>query len=299
MVSAQPPPDVEIDEALVRRLLADQFPDLVGLGIEFVANGWDNATFRLGPSSRGEYLGIRLPRRQLGVDLLRNEQRWLPVIEPLLSLPAPIPRRIGRPADDYPWPWTICEWIDGVPALEDAPSDAMLAARMLGGFLADLHVRSPLDAPDNAHRGVPLADKTTGFHSNLEHSGDLFDRPRMEAAWNELLTVDPWSRPPVWLHGDMHPLNVLVADGEVSGVIDFGDITSGDPASDLAIAWMLWPDRPDVRSVFRSMLPHDETTWERARGWALSLGLVIAVNAADRPTFGAMAAQTVEAALTS
>ncbi|MEZ5225250.1 MAG: phosphotransferase [Acidimicrobiales bacterium] len=186
----------------------------------------------------------------------------------------------------------------GVPALDRPPADARFAAIELGAFLAGLHVRAPLDAPHNPHRGVPLADKRAGFEANLAKAGKLVDADQLWSAWTEVLATPAWTGPDVWLHGDMHPLNLLVHEGQFWGVIDFGDITAGDPASDLAVAWMLWPDRPEVRSVFRTMLPHDDATWERARGWALSLGLVIAVNSADRPTFAAMAHRTITAALT-
>ena len=298
MVTNHPLAEIEITEALVHSLLLEQMPDLADLERHFVANGWDNAIYRLGPTPTGESFTLRLPRREAGVALVLNEQRWLPVIEPLLTMDAPIPLRIGVPGAAYPWPWSLCRWIDGRPALERQPDDAKRAAQELGGFLSMLHVRAPVSAPENPYRGVPLADRVAGFESSLDHATDLTDVDRLRSAWSEVLETPPWTGPPLWLHGDMHPLNLLVHDGRFSGVIDFGDLTSGDPASDLAVAWMLWPDDPGARAVFRNVLPHDDATWERARGWALALGLVIAVNAADRPTFGAMALRTIDAALT-
>ncbi len=301
MVGNQPEAEVEITEVLVRSLLREQLPALAGLDLLFVANGWDNAIYRLGPDSYGEYFGVRLPRREAGVALVVNEQRWLPVIEPLLTMAAPIPLHRGEPRGEpnagYRWPWSLCQWIEGVPALDAPPVDARLAATELGVFLAGLHVRAPLNAPTNPLRGVPLADRAAGVSTNLARAGDMVDVARVGEAWEELLATPPWAEPAVWLHGDMHPLNLLVDDGVLSGVIDFGDITSGDPASDLAVAWMLWPDELEARAVFRSMLPHDDNTWKRARGWAIALGLAIAVNSADRPAFNAMAIRTVNAAL--
>ena len=263
---AMPAAEVQVEEPLVRALLDDQHPDLVRLPLRRFANGWDNVSFRL-----GDELVVRLPRREAAARLVEHEQRWLPQLASRLPLPVPVPVRTGRPALGYPWSWSVCRWLDGEPAASSPLRDGSAAALELGAFLAALHRPAPHDAPANPFRGVPLADGDATVRDRLGQLADVVDTEPLVAAWDAALTQPPWSGPPLWLHGDLHPLNVLVADGRVAGVIDFGDITAGDPATDLAVAWMLLP-APD-RDVFRGVCGVDDATWARARGWALLLGL--------------------------
>ena len=240
-MNRMPAAEVEVSADLVRRLLADQHPDLARLPVAFLANGWDNELYRV-----GDRLIARLPRRALGAEIIKNEQRWLPELAPRLPLPIPGPERTGVPAHGYPYSWSVVPYLPGVPAAETTSFDPARAAAAVGRFLGALHIAAPTCAPANPFRGVPLAERAGSFATNLalltgQAGQDQIDRDAVLREWDAALAAPSYDGPPVWLHGDLHPANVLVNDGQVSGVIDFGDITSGDPASDLSVAWMLLP----------------------------------------------------------
>ena len=311
MANPMPAAEVEITADLVRRLLAEQHKDLAGLPVEPLATGWDNTLFRL-----GDALVARLPRRALGASIVVNEQRWLPSLAPRLPLPVPVPVRTGVPGEGYPWPWSVVPFLPGVPASDGPPFDPSLAARDLGGFFGALHVPAPPDAPDNPYRGVPLERRAATFEQNLAAldfaaldvaapdgtvPAGRGARDLVLAAWATALAVPPWDGPPVWLHGDPHPANILIGDGRVSGVLDFGDITAGDPAADLSIAWMLLPAsyHGDFRAAYAAVSgePIGEETWARGRGWALNLGIVFLAWSADNPWMRAIGHRTVAAVL--
>jgi aminoglycoside phosphotransferase (APT) family kinase protein len=279
--------DFEIDESLVRSLLQEQHPDLAGLGIRQVAGGWDNQMWRL-----VDELAVRMPRTERAPDLLRKEHRWLPVAASRLPLPVPTPVRIGEPSARFPKPWTVVTWISGEPADRAPVSRGDHAADTLAGFLRALHVEAPAEAPAG-DRGVPFKP------------GDEFDKMLEEAVasdgvaagirnvWDEAVAAPEWAGPPVWLHGDLHPANVVVSDGTLSGVIDFGDLGTGDPAADLAAAWLLLPAGAASR-FFDAYADADEAAIRRARGWAAvkCLVLILIGRAGDRglpggkPTWG-------------
>jgi aminoglycoside phosphotransferase (APT) family kinase protein len=290
-VAAQnmPAAEVEIDEGLVRRLLDDQHPDLAHLPLSLVANGWDNAIFRLGPD-----MTVRLPRRQLAADLVVNEQRWLPELAPRLPIPIPTPLRIGQPHDVYPWRWSVGPWFDGEVAADVVLADPVAQAHRLGGFVAALHTPAPIDAPLNAfRRGQPIAELRPLVVANIERLGASIDGVALEARFDELVDVDEWLGEPVWLHGDLHSANMLVRDGAICAVIDFGDVTSGDPAVDLAIGWMLFD--ADARPAFRSSAGAlDDATWSRAEAWALHFALLYLLHSADNPRFTRMGTHLIE-----
>lgn len=288
---ARPPAEVDVSGELVRRLLADQHADLAGLPLARVASGWDNVLFRL-----GDDLVVRLPRRAVAAGLVGHEQRWLPELAPRLPVPVPVPVRVGHPACGYPWPWSVCPWLDGVPALDAPPFDAPALARDLGGFLGALHHPAPPDAPANPYRGVRLAERDAAVRERAHRLGDVVDRPAVLSCWEALAALPPWAGPPVWLHGDLHPGNVLVRAGRLAAVIDFGDLTAGDPAVDLAVAWSLLP--PGARPVLRAAAaPVDVPTWGRARGWALALGLAYLDGSAGDAAMTALGRRSVDAAL--
>ena len=260
--TAKPPAEVPIDRALVRALLKEQHRDLANLPLNELGEGWDNRLFRL-----GDDFAVRLPRRAVAAPLIEHEQRWLSHLAP--RLPLPVPLRIGRPGCGFPWQWSVVPWLPGQSALVKPPQDPTETAIALGRFVRALHQPAPDDAPHNPFRGVPLA-------------------------------APPWSEPAVWLHGDLHPRNLLVRDGRLAAVIDFGDMTAGDPATDLSVAWMMLP--PSARSTFRASArgdhdPVDDDTWTRARGWALALGLASLANSRDDGAMRILAHATIDAAL--
>ena len=291
-----PAAEVSVPPDLVRRLLAAQQPDLAHLPIEPLAHGWDNVMYRLG----GE-LAVRLPRRAVAARLIAHEQRWLPVLAPRLPLPVPAPARAGRPALGYPWPWSIVPLLPGRLAAREPPADPAAAAASLGGFLGALHAPAPADAPANPLRGIPLAERAAVVTENLSVLGGLVDRGAVTRVWRAALATPAWDGAPVWLHGDLHPANILVHRGSISGVIDFGDITAGDPATDLSVAWMLLPAgcHGAFRDAYRAAggPAAGGGSWARARGWALALSVACLANSADNPLIAAMGRRTLGAVL--
>jgi aminoglycoside phosphotransferase (APT) family kinase protein len=287
-----PEAEVDIDSSLVRVLLQQQRPDLADLALVELANGWDNVVYRLGAD-----FTVRLPRRLAAVELVENEQRWLPMLAERLPLPIPVPVWSGRPGCNYPWSWSLCPWLPGETAAVTPPTDVLDAARSLGRFLAALHVAAPSNAPVNPFRGIPLKQRTDRLHAAVETLGEIIDGPAVVALWAEFVTA-PATTTAVWIHGDLHPANILVNAGKISGVIDFGDITSGDRATDLAVAWMLFP--AGARLVFREAAGAlDTATWARSRAWAIALSLAYLVGSADNPMMHDIGMRTLAAALES
>lgn len=286
-----PAAEVDITAELVHALLRAQHPDLADLPLAPLAFGWDNVLFRL-----GEELIIRLPRRQVAVRLIESELRWLPVLAPRLPLPIPTPVRAGAPGDGYPWPWTIVPFFPGASMAETPPADAEAGALALGAFLKALHLPAPPDAPVSPVRGVALAQRTEVVRTRIERLHGVIDVARANAVWDRCVLAPEWPGPPLWLHGDLHPANIIVHAGRVSAVVDFGDLTGGDPATDLALAWMTIdaPLRPTFR---RAACGCDDATWARARGWALSFALALLAGSADNPEMRRVGERTLFAAL--
>ena len=287
-----PEQEVRIDEGVVRQLLRDQHADLADLPVSVLANGWDNVMFRLG----SDYT-VRVPRRQMSAELVRFEQRWLPLLAPRLPLPIPAPVRVGIPTDYYPWYWSIQPYFEGATAAVAPPRDEKQAARQVGEFLAALHQPAPPEAPVNPFRGVPLVERDPAVRERLTTLGDLIDAAAVAVAWERALAAPVFGAAPLWLHGDMHSANILTNNGRISAIIDFGDITSGDPASDLAVAWMLFSS-----VVPRNVLRHyagdvDDDTWARAWGWALNLSLAMMASSADNPLMMRIGRQCLAAVL--
>ncbi len=280
-----PAAEVDIDAGLVGRLVESQQPQLAGLPVTLVANGWDNAIFRL-----GDELCVRLPRRKAAVELIRNENRWLPLLATLLAVPVPAPVHAGEPGEGYPWPWSVCRWIDGVVALDVPPPQRESLAAGLGAFFQALHVAAPADAPRSPVRGVPLSSRSEAFYERLHavpHAREL------TAMWEELVALPPWPGPPVWVHGDPHPANILIGQSGLAGVIDFGDLNAGDPATDLAAGWLVFDETG--RRMFREHLGEvDDDTWERGRGWALNIGTAIVAHTDDNPRMAQLGRHVLE-----
>jgi aminoglycoside phosphotransferase (APT) family kinase protein len=295
-----PAAEVEISEQLVRTLLLEQHPDLADLDIRLLTNGWDNALFRLGPE-----LLVRLPRRQMAARLVVNEAAWLPALESSLPIPVPAPVRLGGPSDSYPWNWAVVPWFEGEAVGMAAFADPARAATQLGEFLAALHQPAPPDAPANPYRGGPLSGRSEVTVERIDALGDEGDLEReidlgaVRSAWHAAAARPAWEGKAMWLHGDLHPLNMIQSAGELAAIIDFGDITSGDPATDLLAAWALF-DEPH-REIFRSAAdssarPIDDDMWERGRGWAIYHGLAILSSGADAPVMTAVGLRALRAA---
>ncbi|WP_329283627.1 aminoglycoside phosphotransferase family protein [Streptomyces sp. NBC_01451] len=257
--------DMKITAELVRDLLKDQHPDLAGLPIREVAGGWGNQMWRV-----GDELAVRMPRTEEAPDLLRKECRWLPVLAPRLPLPVPTPVRIGEPSARFPRPWAVMTWVPGEPLDCTTISRGNHAADALAGFLRALHAEAPAEAPASLDRGGHPKKCTDGFENFLQAidpGGFTADTPAVRAVWDDAVAAPEWEGPPVWLHGDLHPANVVVTDGTLSGVIDFDSMFAGDPAWDLAAAWLLLPAGVASR-FFDTYAQADEAAIRRARGLA-------------------------------
>lgn len=255
--------ELDIDEALVRRLLEEQFPAWVELPLRRIEpSGTVNAIFRL-----GDELSVRLPRRRGPTEPGSKEFEWLPRLALLLPVEIPVPVAQGRPSDDYPWFWEVHRWVEGetVPVEE---IDAIQAGRDIAALVGALQQTSPDGAP--VGRGIPLAERD----SEIRYWLARFDgESAVTAEWERALAARPWEGPPVWHHGDLDQRNWLVRNGRISGVIDWGGMGVGDPACDVMVAWKLHSSA--ARDAFREALPTDDETWERARGWALSQAVAI------------------------
>ncbi len=263
-----PEAEFDITEQLVRSLLERQFADLAQLSLHLLASGWDNTMFRLG----SDHI-VRLPRRQLGADVIEHEQRWLPLLAGTLPLPIPAPTHVGEPSDGYPWTWSIVPWTAGVPG--DTESLNADQAIVLADFLRALHQPAPADAPVSEFRGMAFsarADTTTDRLASVEHATDLVT-PIVRAAFHEALEA-PLATAKTWVHGDLHPRNIIVNNGAIASIIDWGDMNGGDGANDLAAFWMLFDD-PEVRQAALDAYGASDDMVARARGWAVFFGAIL------------------------
>ena len=281
---------LEINVDLVTRLIAAQFPHWAHLPVLPVhPNGWDNRTFRL-----GDELSVRLPSADGYVLQVDKEQRWLPVLAPRLPLPIPMPVARGVPGEGFPYSWSVMRWLEGEPASVAAISDLTEFATTLAGFLAALAqvdaTGGPLPGPHNFWRGGPL---TTYEHETLEALdvlGPIIASKAALAVWDDA-NAATWQGDPVWLHGDVATGNLLIRDGRLAAVIDFGTSGVGDPACDVVIAWTLLSG--ESRKAFRSTLGADPATWARGRGWALWKLLITLRDDLDRDSRSAAVSQHV------
>ncbi|MBT2549339.1 aminoglycoside phosphotransferase family protein [Arthrobacter sp. ISL-65] len=276
-MARMPPATVEVSAAVVHALIRDQRPDLAGRPLVRVANGWDNATFRL-----GDDLAVRLPRRDEAVPLIVHEQQYLPGIARRSPVPVPVPVHAGQATSDFPWPWSIVRWVSGTAAVDAASTDRALAVDGLAAFLMSLHVPADAGVPVNPVRGVPLMDRNAVLQERL---GDRERYPRsaeLRALWAQACAAPVWDGPALMLHGDLHPANILLAaDGSLAGVIDFGDVGAGDPAVDLAVGWLMFDAGARQRFIGMFGSAVDAGTWTRARGWALVLSTAMLSNSDD------------------
>ena len=260
--------ELDIDEALVRRLLAAQFPRWAELPIDAVASGGtDNAIYRL-----GDELSVRLPRRRdWRPGSLDKEFEWLPKLAPLLPIPVPAPVARGQPGDGYPHEWAVYNWLDGDDAAS-AALDLPRAAADLAEFLTALRRIDPIGGPPPGGRGGPLGPRDAATRAGIAALSDLIDAGAVTAAWEGALAVPDWDRAPVWIHGDLDARNLLARGGQITGVVDWGSACVGDPACDVKVAWAVLD--AETRPIFRELLEIDDATWARGRGWALSQAMI-------------------------
>jgi len=260
--------EIATDEALVRRLLESQFPHWAELPIDALpAGGTDNAIYRV-----GDALSVRLPRR-LGwpSGSLDKEFEWLPKLAPSLRLDIPTPVARGAPGHGYPHEWAVFSWLDG----EDAASASLEpagAAVELAELLESLRRIEPAGGPPAAGRGGPLGPRDRATRAGIAAMADSIDADKVIEAWEAALAEPDWNRPPVWIHGDLDARNLLVQDGRITGVLDWGAACVGDPACDVKVAWAVLD--AETRPIFRDLLGIDDATWARGRGWALSQAMI-------------------------
>jgi aminoglycoside phosphotransferase (APT) family kinase protein len=280
--------EVDIDDELVRRLVATQFPRLADLPIRAVrSTGTVNAIYRL-----GDQLYARLPRVAAWAKGLDREWEWLPRLAPQLSLQVPEPVARGRPTIDYPFSWGIYRWIEGQPYTDAAVVDERQAAKDLAEFVLELrHVDLVAGAPHGGRD--PLRSQDAVTREAIDLSAAVIDRDATIAAWEQALESPAWEGTPVWIHCDLLRPNLLVRDGRLCAVIDFGAIGVGDPAADVTAAWSVFG--PTGRQLFRAALAVDDDTWNRARGFAiLQMIMIIPYYPETNPEFVAMAKRTIE-----
>lgn len=263
-----PPPEINITLGFARQLLLSQHSDLSHLSITPLDSGWDNTLFRLG----NDYI-LRIPRRKLGAELLKSEQKWLPILSKRLPIAVPTPVRIGKPNELYPWHWSITPYFEGKAAALQYPDDS--EAVVLADFLQSLHTSAPEDAPINNFRGVPLAERAERTNERLQRLKEKTDciSPKIEEIWQTALAAKPHFKN-CWIHGDLHPRNIVVYKGKIQAVIDWGDLTSGDVATDLASIWMLFRTPTAQNSAIEAYQTSADLL-ARAKGWAVFFAAVL------------------------
>jgi aminoglycoside phosphotransferase (APT) family kinase protein len=260
--------EVDIDTALVHRLVSAQFPEWAELPIAPVlSRGTDNALYRLGDDKV-----VRLPRHEPTVGRLEHEHLWLLQLAPLLPFAVPEPLVRGLPAEGYAWTWSVYRWLEGEPATAERIGDESRLAADLAELIAALQRIDADGGPPpsqlNAFRGEPLARRDEQTRTWIAALAGRIDIAAATALWEEALDAPEWDGPPVWIHGDLDARNLLVREGRLSAVVDWGCVGVGDPACDLMVAWKVLS--VDTRDSFRAALAVDDATWVRSQGWALS-----------------------------
>ncbi|MGK5499095.1 aminoglycoside phosphotransferase family protein [Streptomyces sp. URMC 125] len=287
--------EIATDAALVRRLVAAQFPQWADLPVTAVEPaGTDNAMYRLGGG-----LVVRLPRLPGGARQVDREHRWLPHLAPLLPLEVPVPVGRGEPGEGYPLPWSVYRWLEGENLFDRPPADLHGTAVALGRFTAALRRAGTAGGPPPSFRGGPVSARDGDVRTavrDLAADGEL-DGEAATAAWEEVLRLPQWQGDPVWVHADLLPGNLLARDGRLNAVIDFGGAGVGDPACDAMSAWTLLT--ADTREAFREAAGvDDDATWARGRGWALCFGLgALHYYRTTNPALAAVGRRAVEEVL--
>lgn len=257
---------MKIDTTLVKHLIEQQFPQWADLPINPVAtSGWDNRTFHL-----GENMSMRLPSDAQYASQVEKEQYWLPKLQPYLPLMIPKPIAMGEPSKEYPWHWSIYQWLEGIAATNAHIDDHNIFARSLAKFLKALQQcdisGGPQADPQNFYRGGNLSVYDSDTRKAVSKIENINLAKKLMVIWENAL-ASRWQYEPVWIHGDISVGNLLVNKGKLVAVIDFGQLAVGDPACDLAMYWTFLSGQS--REIFREVLNLDDDTWDRARGWVL------------------------------
>ncbi|GGY34087.1 aminoglycoside phosphotransferase family protein [Streptomyces djakartensis] len=259
--------ELDVDVSLVGRLIGAQFPRWAGLPVRRLASsGTENAMFRLGADKV-----VRLPRHPRAVEAIAHELRWLPRLGPGLPAAAPEPLGRGEPGEDFPWPWSVYRWLDGHNPVPGELEEPELLAGDLADYVTALRRIDPAEGPAG-YRGVPLATRDPFLRDALAQLAGRVDTAAVTEVWEEALRAPEYAGPPLWAHGDLMAGNLLITDGRLTGVIDYGTVGVGDPAVDLIAAWCLLP--AGARGVFREAMGVDGAEWARGRGWALSIAVI-------------------------
>ncbi len=287
-MSIAPLADIFVDESLVQVLLEQQFPSLANTSLALVGQGWDNYMFTLGSE-----LAVRLPRRTISAKLIIHEQNNVNRISPNLTLPTPLVVEKGKPSPVFPWHWNIVRWLPGLPVLGDSLTS--VSAPIWAEFLRSLHVSAPDDAPANPFRGVPLMERQSAVLDRLNRLGQtkVSVSEEVKTAWLQAVRT-PHSVVSTWIHGDLHGGNVLCDKGQISGAVDWGDICSGDPATDLASTWSLFSGAEDRAKVLQCYQA-DECLIARSIGWAVLFGSMLSMSdSTDHPRYAEMGANILD-----
>jgi len=232
---------------------------------------------------------------------VHKEQTWLPQIAgalpQTLSLTIPTPVAFGEPGPGYDMHWSVYEWLGGNDAFDEPITDLQHAATALGEFGVALRSLDASSGPPS-FRGSPLAEQEVDVLAAIDDAsaGGFVDRKQALDAWQVIVSLPQWEHPPVWAHGDLLPGNLLVENGRVSAVIDFGGLGVGDPACDMMVAWTVLT--ADERDVFRECSQIDDATWQRGRGWAFGFGLMAHhYHQVTNPVLAAVGRRAIEHAL--
>jgi aminoglycoside phosphotransferase (APT) family kinase protein len=294
MVTRMHDDEFDIDDELVLRLLTRQFPQWADRPLDrFNSSGTDNAIYRL-----GEDLAVRLPLMHRATGQVELELQWLPLLAPRLPLAIPAPLALGQPDLEYPFTWSVYRWLEGETADLAGLSDERQAATALGEFVTALHALDPVPglATSGSGRGGSLMPADRYVRAAIVELDGIVDADAATHAWEAAINAPPWIGPPTLLHGDLHQGNLLMHRGRISAVIDFACLAVGDPACDSMVAWTFLT--ATSRDAFRAAHPVDDATWARARGRALSLGLVGLPYYRDtNPAFAAIARHAIREVL--
>lgn len=288
--------EADINTALVKRLLAAQFPKWAGFPVEAVKSaGTAHALYKLGND-----MVVRLPRIESSAKEVDREQHWLPKLAPHLPLAIPVPLGKGSPGENYPWHWSVYRWLAGEDIDAKPLTDLKQTAFDLAQFITALQgidaTGGPAPKNPTYGRGVPLARRDEPVRKAIKDCGTMIDAKATTAAWDKAFQASEWNKPSVWVHGDLLPGNLLAESGKLSAVIDWGCLGIGDPACDLIPAWTIFSG--ESRRIFRETLSADDDMWERGRGWALSIGLIaLPYYVKTNPAFAGLAKHMIEEVL--